>query len=206
MATSAQTCSLPVDPSGVPITSVLAGRSDRDAAAAARDAIDALLGVRISVVAAASTADHGEPERHEHGAVVTVREVTDSGVAYRTAAATATSGGEAVARAVLDAFAVEGSFVEPAAARWVREADVRSVTIVRGDEPRPIGDTDESALHCRLLATMPGPGVLAVDAVDAAYRVVRLPDVAVACTLATNARVASRFDTWARALQERVRT
>jgi hypothetical protein len=205
MATTAQKCLLPVDVFGAPLTAALAGLSDRDAATAARDAVDALLCVRASVVAAASTTDHAGTDRDEHGAVVTVREVTDSGVEYRTAAASGASGGEAVARAVLDAFAVHSSFVDPAVARWARDPDVHAITVVRGDDARPVGDADTAVVHRALLATMPGPGVLAVDTADARYRVVRLPGVAVACTLAPRTRVTTRFDDWARALQGGVR-
>jgi hypothetical protein len=200
MATSAQTCSLPVDAHGEPIIRVLAALSDRDAAAAARESIDALLCVRVSVVAAVST-----PDDRGSRAVVTVREVTESGVAYRTATALEASGGEAVGRAVLLAFDVEGSFIEIAAARWAGDPEIRATTVVRGDSCRQFGQTDATALHRQLLLTMPGPGTLAVDVADAAYRVLQLPSVTIACTIAPASRALERFDRWALELQGRCR-
>jgi hypothetical protein len=200
MATSAQKCLLPVDAHGAPVLDALAGLGDHDAAAAAREAVDALLCVRCSVVAAVSTPDDGAP-----GAVVTVREVTESGVAYHTATATGASGGEAVGRAVLQAFGVDGSFVDPAAERWARAAGVRSTTVMRGDDLASYGPADDAQLHCQLVQTMPAAGSLAVDTADAAYRVVRLPSVAVACTLVPHSRALMRFDEWAHVLQGRCR-
>jgi hypothetical protein len=199
MATSAQKCLLRVDSHGSPLIEMLAGLNDRDAAAAAREFLDALLCTRVSVVAAVST-----PENSGIRAVVTVREVTAAGVAYRTSAAPGASGGEAVGRAVLRAFGVEESVLEAAAERWANEREVRSTSILRADERRQFGAGDAMEVHHRLLLTMPAPGSLAVDAVDAAHRVVKLPSVALACTIAPGGRTAERFDAWARDLHGRV--
>jgi len=191
MATTAQECPLTVDAHGRPAIETLALLSDRDAAAVARESVGALLFARISVVAAVSAPDNGGSR-----GVVTVREVTASGVAYRTSTAPGASGGEAVGRAVLRAFAAEESFVEAAAERWANQADVRSISVVRGDDCRHFGTTDDTLRHRRLVMTMPGPGTLAVDVVGAAHRVLRLPAVAVACTIAPKTRTAARFDDW----------
>ena len=200
MATSAQKCSLPVDAQGGPCIEVLASLGDREAAAAARESIDALLCARVSVVAAVST-----PDERRSRAVVTVREVTESGVAYRTSTALEASGGEAVGRAVLRAFDVDGSFIEAAAARWASDAEIMSTTVVRDDRGRQFGPNDGTTEHLRLLETMPGPGTLAVDVAEAAYRVLSLPSVALACTITPHSRALARFEGWALELRGRVR-
>ena len=200
MATSAQQCLLPVDAHGAPLLDVLTDLPDHEAAAAAREAVEALLGVHVAIVAAASTPDDGA-----RGAVVTVREVTEAGVAYHTSTASGPSGGVAVGRAVLCVFGVHESFVAPAAERWARAPGVRSTTVVRGDDCAALDGTDDSHRTVRLLHMMPGPGTLSVDTHDTAYRILRLPEVAVACTIAPHSRAVARFDEWARAFQGRCR-
>ena len=179
---------------------MLAGLPDHEAAAAAREAVDALLCVRVSVVAAVSTPDGGA-----QGAVVTVREVTEAGVAYHTSTASGPSGGVAVGRAVLRAFGVDASFVAAAAERWAQAPGVRSTTVVRGIDCESLGSTDDAQLHHRLLRTMPAPGALSVDTHDAVYRILRLPEVAVVCTIAPHSRAVVRFDEWVGAFQGRCR-
>ena len=140
----------------------------------------------------------------ERQAVVTVREVTEAGVVYRTHTATSASGGEAVGAAVLAAFDAGESFVPAAARRWASELDVVATTMVRGDGRWSFGPVDDTLRHERLMMTMPGAGTLAVDVSDATYRVLRLPEVALICAMEPGSRAVERFDAWMTDVRGRV--
>jgi hypothetical protein len=203
MATSANSYALPVDGHGRVLLEELASLTDRDAASLARESVVALLGARASVVAAVSTAADGSTTGERQG-VVTVREVTEAGVVYRTHTATGASGGEAVGNAVLAAFDAEASFVPAAARRWATDLDVVATTMVRADGRWSFGPVDDTIRHERLMMTMPGAGTLAVDVSDAAYRVLRLPEVALICAMEPGSRVVERFDAWMADVRGRV--
>jgi hypothetical protein len=98
---------------------------------------------------------------------------------------------------VVAALDAEEGVLQGTVERWAASPDTEAVTVIRGnDVVAAAGDPGASAAHCRLSSSLPAPGRLAVGTEQTEYRVLRLPDAALALSASPGSSVFVELDDW----------
>lgn len=127
-----------------------------------------IFGVRMHAVATASLRDDGF-----HRGVAATRVATDQGVRFDGATAVGWTAEDAVVTALLASAGIDAGPETVDAVLWSRHRDVVGLSTVGADgrARTVVGDGAMADTHRRLVATVPGPGVLSVTTGGLEHRV-----------------------------------
>jgi hypothetical protein len=129
--------------------------------------------------------------------MVMLRVEGEDGTRFRSGTARGPSEAVAVVDAVVAALGAEDGVLKGTLDRWASRSDAEAVTVLLGDDVvASSGDPDAAVAHHRLSSSLPAPGRLAVGTEDREFRVLRLPDAAIAVSATPGAAVFADIDDW----------
>jgi hypothetical protein len=129
--------------------------------------------------------------------MVMLREEAEDGARFRSGTARGPSEAIAVVDAVVAALEAEQGVFAGTIDCWAASPETEAVTVLLGEDVvASAGDPEASAAHQRLSASLPAPGRLAVGTQHTEFRVLRLPDAALAVSASPGSAVLADLDDW----------